>query len=73
MQPLAGFLSAARFAADRGTRFSQAPLPEPDRPKRGLTHYLGRLRYHLKTGGPNQAAARGGALIKRKIPGGRKS
>ena len=72
IEPLAGFCAAARFAPDRGTRFSRAPLPPREEHPHGLSHYLGRLRYHLKAGGPQQAASRGGALLKRKIPGNRK-
>lgn len=35
-------------------------------PDKGLRYYLGRLRYHLRTGGARGAVSRGGSLIKRK-------
>ncbi|MFA5808959.1 MAG: hypothetical protein WC935_01300 [Thermoleophilia bacterium] len=38
-------------------------------PDKGLRYYLGRLRYHLRTGGVRGAASRGGSLLKRKSGG----
>ncbi|MFA6000885.1 MAG: hypothetical protein WC828_02075 [Thermoleophilia bacterium] len=42
-------------------------------PGKGLRYYLGRLRYHLRTGGVRGATSRAGSLIKRKSGGKEKS
>lgn len=68
LKPLKRFCSSPCFARDRGTVYNQAKMPAPE-PRRGFLYYLSRLRYHLKANGARIAAARSGALIRRKISG----
>lgn len=60
-----------------GSGSSGATGPEfrvwvPPDEKRGLSHYLGRLRFHMRTGGPGRVLGRGASLVKSKL-GGRRS
>ena len=68
LKPLAGFCASPHFAADRGTTYSKAKMPAAE-PGQGFLHYLGRLRYHLRTSGTRMTVARSKAFIKKKISG----